>query len=268
MKVKIAVAQMNCKMGEVRANLQTIEKLSSSVLRKQINFLCFPELATTGYSLDRLWRKCAEPIPGNVTEELGKIAIETGSYLIFGVDELDPKTNSIYDSAVLIDPQGKIQGTYRKVHLWDKERSYFTHGDGFPVFETKFGKVGLGICYDIEFPEPARIMAAKGARIIFFPSAEMSPMEDHINTYLKSRSAENRAFVAFSNRTGTEFQTRFFGQSQVVSPECKVLAKATTKNPLAIAEIDLKLLDKLKSNFPYLEQRVPEAYSGLIPSRG
>jgi predicted amidohydrolase len=107
-------------------------------------------------------------------------------------------------------------------------------------------------------------MATKGAQIIFFPSAEMTPMESHIGTYLKSRSAENRCFVAFSNRIGTEFRTKFFGKSQIVSPECKVLAMANSKNPVAIAEIDLKLLEKLQPKFPYLEQRVPKAYSGLF----
>jgi predicted amidohydrolase len=261
MKVKIAVAQMNCRMKDVRANLKTIKRLAAPLSNLGLDFLCFPELATTGYSLNQAWRLYAEPIPGNSTDELSKIANETGAYVICGVDELDSNTDSIYDSAVLIDPQGKVQGTYRKVHLWDKERNYFARGGGFPVFDTKFGKIGIGICYDIEFPEPARIMAVQGARIMFFPSAEMRPMESHIGTYLKSRSAENRCFVAFSNRIGTEFRTKFFGQSQIVSPECKVLSIANAKKSVVIAEIDLKLLDKLQPKFPYLEQRVPEAYS-------
>src|SRR5579872_3920468 len=264
MKVRIAVTQMNCRMKDVRANLQTMRKLAAPFARKHLDFLCFPELATSGYSLNQSWRKYAETIPGNATDELGKIASELGAYVICGVDELDSGSDSIYDSAVLVDPQGKIQGTYRKVHLWDKERNYFSHGNDFPVFQTKFGKIGIGICYDIEFPEPARIMAAGGAQIIFFPSAEMSPMENHIGTYLKSRSAENRCFVAFSNRTGTEFHTKFFGQGQIISPQCAVLSMTNAKNPVAIAEIDLKLLGKLQSKFPYLEQRVPEAYSGLL----
>jgi predicted amidohydrolase len=257
------VAQMNCIMGDVRANLKTIRKLAESATKENPDFICFPELATTGYSLNRSWKKYAEEVPGPVTDELSDIAGETGAYLICGVDELDAGTGAIHDSAVLFSPDGKLRGKYRKVHLWDKERKYFAHGNNFPVFDTKYGKIGMSICYDIEFPEPARIMALKGAKIIFFPSAEMRPMENHVETYLKSRSAENCCFVAFSNRIGTEFQTKFFGLSQIVSPECKSLAKATSQNPIAIAQIDLKLLDKMRPKLPYLKQRVPAAYSGL-----
>ena len=95
MKVKIAVGQMNCRMKDVRANLKTMKKLASPLSNSGLDFLCFPELATTGYSLNQKWRKYAEPIPGNSTDELGKIASETGAYVICGVDELDSNTDSI-----------------------------------------------------------------------------------------------------------------------------------------------------------------------------
>jgi 5-aminopentanamidase len=87
------------------------------------------------------------------------------------MDELDAETKKIYDSSILLSPNGRLLGVYRKMHLWERERKYFTRGPGFPVFETKFEKIGMGICYDIEFPEAARALATHGAQILFFPSA-------------------------------------------------------------------------------------------------
>src|SRR5579872_746294 len=224
MKVKIVVAQMDCKLGDVRANIRAIQGIArKSMMKLKPDIACFPELATTGYSLNRRWKKYAEEIPGETTHQLSSIAVELGSYFICGVDELDSKSDKIFDSAILISPGGKLLGVYRKVHLWNREREFFTHGPGFPVFETKFGKIGMGICYDVEFPEAARSLASAGAEILFFPSAQMSPMERHVETYALSRAAENCCFLAFSNRVGIESGTHFFGRSEIVSPECKIL---------------------------------------------
>jgi predicted amidohydrolase len=259
-KVKIASVQMDCQLGNVRANLEKIRKLALSLSRYEPDFVCFPELATTGYSLNQRWRKYAEEIPGESSEELSTIARELGCYLICGIDELDSETDKIYDSSLMISPDGNVRGTYRKVHLWENERKYFSHGPDFPVFNSKFGIVGMGICYDIEFPETSRLLATKGASILFFPSAEMSPYEKYVETYAMSRACENMSFVVFSNRIGKEGKTRFFGRSQIVSPECKVLANADGARPFAQAEIDLTILQKLRSRVPYLSQLVPEAY--------
>jgi len=260
-KVKVAAAQIDCKLGNVRANLETIREVSRSISKFHPDFVCFPELATTGYSLNQRWREFAEEIPGETSDELSRIAGELGAYLICGVDELDPETNRIYDSSVLISPNGKVKGTYRKVHLWNKERRHFDRGPDFPVFETKFGKIGMGICYDIEFPEPARGVATNGAEILFFPSAEMSPYEQYVDTFAMSRACENVCFLTFSNRIGNEGKTHFFGHSQIISPEHRVLAKAARDRPFALAEIDLSTLQKLRSKLPYLSQLVPDAYS-------
>jgi 5-aminopentanamidase len=251
---------MKCVMGDSNSNLERIAQLARVVQGKRPDLVCFPELATTGYSLGRRWRTFADPVPGRITDGLGRISAEGGFYVVCGVDELDAESDQIYDSAVLLSPSGKLEGVYRKVHLWDEERKFFAHGTDFPVFGTKLGKIGLGICYDIEFPESSRLMAMKGAKILCFPSAEMSPMEDHVQTYVKSRAMENCVYVAFSNRMGVEGKTNFFGLSQIVSPAAGVLVKAG-KNQVAVADLDLSALRKIEVKLPYLKQRVPEAYS-------
>ncbi len=263
MRVKIAVAQIDCKLGDKDANLQRIENLSKIIARRKPDIVCFPELATTGYSLNERWRDFAETVPGPTTERLAKLARDFEFYLIFGMVEKDASSSRIFDSAVLVSPQERVMGVYRKVHLWAEERRYFTPGAGFPVFKTKMGTIGLGICYDTEFPEPARALAVQGAKIIFFPSAEMRPMENHIDTYLRSRSAENCVFVAFSNRVGKEGKTIFFGRSQIASPDCRVVALAKSDENYAVATIDLNFLEKERVMLPYIEHRVRKAYSVL-----
>jgi predicted amidohydrolase len=252
---------MDCKLGDVDVNILKIRSIAEEMYRVHPDIMCFPELATTGYLLGKKWRDLAETVPGRSTDELAKIASESGSYLICGVDEKDHE-GKIYDSAVLFDPNGKISGVYHKVHLWDQERKFFTPGNLFPVFKTKLGTLGIGICYDLEFPESARKMAEKGAELLFFPSAQPDPVSKQIDSYVQSRSSENCVFVAFSNRIGSEKdKISFFGHSQIVSPDAKItIAKAS--DHFVQRDIGLKSLVRLrKSHFPYLRQMRPEVYA-------
>ncbi|HUK28852.1 MAG TPA: carbon-nitrogen hydrolase family protein [Candidatus Acidoferrales bacterium] len=262
MKTKVAVAQIRCQLGKPDANLKTIHNLSVKAAKSGPDILCFPELATTGYSLNVKWRKFSETIPGQTSERLASIAREYGFHLVCGMPELDAKSGRIFDSSILFDPDGEVVGAYRKIHLWNVERRYFTPGKRFKVFDTKIGKIGLGVCYDLEFPESARALALEGAEIIIYSSAQPHPMETHVDTYIRSRAGENCVYVCHSNRIGKEGGTMFFGHSQIVSPECRVLAKLGREQGFAAARLDLGMIQKLsRSKLPYLRQRVPSAYS-------
>jgi predicted amidohydrolase len=144
-----------------------------------------------------------------------------------------------------------------------KERRYLTRGEAFSVFKTNFAKIGIGICYDLEFPESARIMAIQGAQIIFFPSAEMKPLQAIITRYLQTRASENQVYVAFANRVGAEGITTFFGGSLIISPDSKILASCSGTESVAIAKLDLKKLTRRRTEFAYLKHRLPTAYTPL-----
>ncbi len=260
---KVAVVQMDCKLGDVESNMATIEAFARRLAKREADIVCFPELATTGYSLNRRWRDYSEPIPGPTSNRLAWLAREFGFYLICGIAERDSRSKRIFDSAILISSTGDFVGVYRKVHLWATERRFFTPGRRFRVFKTKFGKIGIGICYDLEFPEPARAMALQGAEIIFFSSAQPLPMENHVDTYIRSRAAENCVFVAHSNRIGREGRTVFFGQSQIVSPACRALARKDGGQGFVVAQVDFRSSHRMRRKLPYLQQRVPSAYSAL-----
>ncbi|HKW03744.1 MAG TPA: carbon-nitrogen hydrolase family protein [Nitrososphaerales archaeon] len=258
----ITCAQIDCKLGDTKANLSKIRNLSKEIFRKRVhpNLVCFPELATTGYSLGKKWRDLADEVPGNITDELSKIAAECGFNLLCGIDEKGTE-GRIYDSAVLIDPSGKIFGTYRKVHLWGEERKYFTPGESFPIFKIKLFRFGIGICYDLEFPESTRTMAKKGAQLAIFPSAEPSHFQKTVDNYILSRSSENCIFVAFSNRVGRERKdVSFFGHSQIASPDGRVVM-ARRKDGFVSATLDPRLLSRMKRKLlPYLDQMESRAY--------
>ncbi len=263
----VAAAQINTRLGDVQANLQLIRKLSNKISRKNkgVDIICFPELATTGYALGKKWTQLAEEVPGQITDELAKMASEGGHYLICGVDERGSgeEKNKIYDSAVLISPDGKLLGVYRKVHLWGTERKFFTSGRSFPVFKTtRLGTIGIGICYDLEFPEPARIMAQKGAKVVFYPSAQPSNARKQVEIYVRSRACENCIFTVFSNRVGREGRLSFFGESQINSPDTKILALAgRNEEGFVTARLDLRLLERESKLLPYLKELEPQAYS-------
>jgi len=260
---KVAVVQMDCKLGEMARNVATIKKFAKLASRRDADIVCYPELATTGYSLNRKWRNHAETIPGPTSNLLAKLAEEFGFYLICGMVERDSRSNRIFDSTVLINPSGDLVGVYRKVHLWDMERRFFTPGKSFPVFRTKFGNVGLGICYDLEFPEPARALAVRGADIIFFSSAQPSWMRKLVDTYVHSRASENCLFVAHSNRVGREGGLVFLGQSQIVSPYGHTLAKKNRGEGVVVARVDFSIRRRMRRRLPYLRHRIPRAYSTL-----
>jgi len=255
---------MNCSLGNVKRNLQKIKSIAQRAARLEADVVCFPELATTGYALNRSWRRLAETVPGPTSVALGRVASEHGFYLICGIDELEAKSDRIYDSSILIDPNGNLAGVYRKVQLWANEQRYFTPGNSFSVFRTRFGKIGLGICYDLEFPEPARIMALGGADIVFFSSAQPKPMQGMIDAYVRSRAGENTIFACHSNRIGREGHLVFFGQSQIVSPTCMPLARMRGEEGLVQAELDLSIIRKIrKTQLPYFRDRAPSLYSAL-----
>lgn len=263
MKVRVAVVQTDSKLGEKRENLRSIRKTTAALAKREVDIACFPELATTGYALYERWHGVSETIPGPTTDELGRISKEHGVSLIVGLPERDVERKLFFDSAVLTDQAGDFKGVYRKVHLWDRERTYFSPGTDFPVFSTPRGKIGIGVCYDIEFPEPARIMAMEGAELLFFPSAQPRTMRRRIEVYAKSRASENCVFIAFSNRTGKEAGLEFLGSSQITSPSCRVLARVSNGTGYAIADLDLHQLVEQRKVLPYLSQRVPSAYGPL-----
>jgi 5-aminopentanamidase len=249
MAIKVAVAQMDPKLGQISTNLDHIDARFQEALHQGAQLVVFPECATTGYGFDSLddAYAVAEVIPGPTVERLvarcreaGRAAPDTaGPYAVIGLLERDVTSRAVYNTAVLVGPGGLV-GRYRKAHLplLGVDR-FATPGDtGFEVFATPLGRVGIVICYDLRFPEAMRALALRGADVIALPTNWPDGSQNAPDYVTRTRALENRVFVLACNRCGEESGFWFFGRSQIVDPGGHVLAEAGDTEAIRFAEID------------------------------
>jgi predicted amidohydrolase len=186
------------------------------------DLVCLPEGITVVGTGKTYW-EVGEPIPGPATERLSSLARETHSYVVAGIYEREG--DLLYNTAVLVGRDGKLVGKYRKTHLPREEwEAGITPGESYPVFQTDFGKVGLIVCWDVQFPEPSRAMARQGAEILLLP------IWGGNETLAKARAIENHVFLLSSSYDMKTF---------IVDPTGSVLAEATAEQPVAFAELPL-----------------------------
>jgi predicted amidohydrolase len=240
--MRVGFVQYEPAFGAVAANLAGIEAAVEAAGRADLMVL--PELATTGYNFasPEEAESLAEPVPGPSTERLAALARRLETWLVVGIAE--SAGGRRYNSAALIGPSGWV-GTYRKLHLYDREKLFFGPGDlGLPVFELPVpGRpvIGMMICFDWRFPEAARGLALAGADVIAHPSNLVLTL---CQAAMVTRCLENRVFAITANRTGVEdragVRIGFTGGSQIVDPAGKVLAAADPTNPgSAVVTIDV-----------------------------
>ncbi|MFJ4210880.1 carbon-nitrogen hydrolase family protein [Paenarthrobacter sp. NPDC089675] len=271
-KLNVAVVQTTASDLDPK---NTVETGLSSVRKaaKEADLVVLPELWTgLGLSPHRKPENISQA-NGYVDKELEAIAAEHDCYIVgSSYREIGGRMTN---TAVLIGPHGQV-GSYTKTHLFDasnrtditnpsNESDKVTAGSELPVFETPFGPIGVTICADLRFPEPYRVLALKGARILINCSAFLAPRADHWEFLLRARAVENQAFVVASGQFGEEpaSGTRFVGRSMVVDPWGLVIATASDREGILTASLDLDLIETTRQQFPLLEQRRPELYTEL-----
>ena len=280
-RVTLALVQTRC-VESRRANVEKAISRIAEAARGGANFVCLPELFADRYpcqSEDHRKFDQAEPIPGPTSDSLAEAAREHGVVVIGSLFER--RDAGVYhNTAVVFDADGRLAGRYRKMHVPDDplyyEKFYFTPGDlGFRSFSTRFGRVGVCICWDQWFPEASRLTALLGARVIFYPTAigwtvdekEQFGALQHSawETMMRSHSIANGLFAAAVNRTGVEDRLEFWGASFVSDPNGNVLARAghQTEETLMV-ECDLGQVDIVRTHWPFLRDRRIDAYQGLL----
>src|SRR4030095_1988314 len=200
-----------------RENLVQFSKLIAIAAGQKADIVCLPEGITLVGTTDN-YISASEPVPGPTTEFLGGIARKHHLYIVAGI--LEKKDDIFYNTAVLIDRNGNLAGKYRKVSLPQEEiDGGVTPGNSFPVFDTDFGRIGLMVCWDVTFPEPARSLAQKGAEIVFLP------IWGGDVTLTRARAIENQVYVVSSTY---DMITAVFDQ------EGKIVQQASEKNPVIV----------------------------------
>ena len=266
-------------------NLQaTLAKVEQSAA-DGANIVCTQELFATKYfcqSEDHDNFRLAESIPGATTEAFQRLAKRCGIVIV--VSLFEKRSAGVYhNSAAVIDADGSLLGIYRKMHIPDdplyQEKFYFTPGDlGFRTWDTRFGKIGVLICWDQWYPEAARLTAMQGAELLFYPTAiGWHPSEkekygeqqrDAWQTIQRSHAVANGCFVASVNRVGHETPVggdgiEFWGGSFVAGTSGEILSQAGLDESVLLLEVDLGKINTVRTHWPFLRDRRIDAYGGI-----
>jgi N-carbamoylputrescine amidase len=290
--VQVGLTQMACG-PDVKANRARQLKLIEQAAKQGAQIICTQELFASQYfcqAEDHRFFKLAETIPGPSTDAIGKIAKKHKVTVIASLFE--KRAQGVYhNTAAVIDPDGSIQGVYRKMHIPDDplyyEKFYFTPGDtGFRAWNTDHGKVGVLICWDQWFPEGARLTAIQGAQILFYPTAigwhpsekKEYGQDQHESWELiqRSHAVANGCYVVAPNRIGlekiagpdgkpvNEDGIEFWGQSFVCAPNGRIIAKASVdKEEVLVVPCDLDRVEFSRTHWPFLRDRRIDAYGDL-----
>jgi N-carbamoylputrescine amidase len=286
-----AVVQMGMN-EDTDENLNKAKNFIEEAAKQGAEVICLPELFRSTYfcqTEDITNFDLAESIPGNSTEEIGKIAKKHKVAVVVPVFE--KKALGLYfNSVVFIDTNGEIKGKYRKMHIPDDpgfyEKFYFTPGDlGYKSFPVDSGNIGTLICWDQWYPEAARLTALAGAGIIFYPTAiGWHPAEKSKHgkaqyeswlTVQRGHAIANGVYIAAANRIGIEKVSEdsvgieFWGQSFICDPQGVIIAQASSdKEEIIMAEIDLDRIEYIRRNWPFLRDRRIDSYGNIVQRYG
>jgi beta-ureidopropionase len=245
--------------------------------RKGVQILCLQEIFNGPYfcpSQDARWYEAAEPIPGPTTELMATYAKKYEMVMVVPLYE-KVMSGVFYNTAAVIDADGKYLGKYRKQHIPQVnpgfyEKFFFKPGNGgYPVFPTRYAKVGVYICYDRHFPEGARCLGLNGAEIVFNPSATVAGLSQYLwKVEQPAHAVANGYFMGNINRVGTEAPWnigKFYGTSYFVNPRGQIVAEASEDDDeVLVSDLDFALIDEVRATWQFYRDRRPEAYVELI----
>ncbi|CAN5865429.1 carbon-nitrogen hydrolase [soil metagenome] len=262
-------------------NLRRHVALIREAAKRGANIVCLQELFLTPYFCkreDTALFDLAEPVPGDTTRELGELAKELGIVIIASLFER--RAAGIYhNTAAILDADGTYLGKYRKMHIPEdpgfNEKFYFTPGDlGYRNWDTKFGRIGVLICWDQWYPEAARLAALGGAEILFYPTAigwlksekaELGKAQHCAwETVQRGHAVANGCYVAAVNRVGIEEESEFWGQSFVANPYGEIVAKSTVdQEEILIVPCEMKAVEDFRRIWPFFRDRRIDSYGEI-----
>ncbi|MEM0481654.1 MAG: nitrilase-related carbon-nitrogen hydrolase [Nitrososphaerota archaeon] len=277
MSVRVALIQMRMS-DDVGRNIERAGSLLTEAAKAGADIACLPELFTTTYFPQSIAVRVAhsEEVPGRLSKRISELTRKHKLVVVAGSIP-ESSGGALYNTSFVIDSDGRYLGKYRKMHLPDDEcfweAHHFTAGDlGYNVFETSLCRVGVLICYDQWFPEPARILALKGAEIIFYPSAigsvsgisqDEGDWAEAWETVQRGHAIANALPVAVTNRVGREGRIEFWGRSLLIDAFGKVVVRADSEEGVFTGEIDLEQGPAIRRGWGFLSRRRPETYGEI-----
>lgn len=270
--MKVAGIQFSCS-NEKDKNVEKACKMMDMAVEQGARVVCFQELFNLYWfpkSRDERAFELAETLNGPTVTLMRRKAKESDTVVVLPFFEKDD--TRYYNSCAIIDADGKKAGVYRKIHIPDiplwEEKFYFSQGDfGFPVFSTRFGRIGVQLSWDNLFPEGSRILALRGADIVFAPTACAFKSQGIWQTVVTSNAITNGLFVMRVNRVGSEDKLDFYGKSFSADPEGELLGGPTgTGDAILLADVNVDRLAEIRREWPIMKERRPDLYREILGS--
>ena len=273
-EITVAIVQMKPKLGEPEENLVKMSDMIAQIASQQkVDLLVFPELITSGNELGVRFTDIAQRVPGPTINLIAQRANDYGIFVAFGMVTKEKVESVLYNSAILVGPDGDLIEVYNKTHLRGEERMAFREGFKLPVAETEIGNIGLMLGYDLAYPEVARSLSLEGAELICCMANWEAAHIDEWKTYTRARAYENSVYIAAANRVGEDVTLTFGGESMVVGPRGQIYGSMidetdpATGEPLegfAVARIDLDEVRKNREEFQFIQTRQPAVYRSIV----
>ena len=268
-KIKLALCQMNV-VDNKEKNLETATLMIRDSVSENADFIVLPEMFNCPYSNDKFIEYAEEEFESQTLNKISSLAKENGVYVLAG--SIPEKEGSkLYNASYLFDRNGEIMAKHRKMHLFDidvkgkitfKESDVLTAGNDFTIANTEFGKIGIGICYDVRFPELARIMVENGALMLIYPGAfNMTTGPAHWELLFRSRALDNQVYcIGVAPALNEDASYHSFGHSIIANPWGEIIAEADEKENLIISEIDLDEIKRIREELPLLKNKREDLY--------
>lgn len=254
--MRIALLQARGTPGDVEANVAAVRRAAADAKAKGAGLLITPEAFLTGYDVGGRLRELAAAEPPGIAG----IARTEGIAVLVGWAER--RGRRVHNAATLFDALGEPLLTHRKLHLYgDVDRAAFDAGNRLGVAELDGVRIGVLVCFDVEYPEAVRALALQGAQLVAVPTSLMAPYDVVARTIVPARAAENQIFVAYANRVGRERELEYVGQSTLAGPSGEIVARAPADaETLLVADVDPDEIVRARGVYSYLQERRPAVY--------
>lgn len=268
-KIRLALCQMNV-IDNKEKNLENARLMINESISKNADFIILPEMFNCPYSNDKFIEYAEEEYDSPTLDKISSLAEKDNIYILAGSIP-EKEGDKLYNTSYLFDRKGNIMAKHRKMHLFDidvkgkitfKESDVLTEGNDFTIADTEFGKIGIGICYDVRFPELARVMVENGAIMLIYPGAfNMTTGPAHWELLFRSRALDNQVYcVGVAPALNKDASYHSFGHSIITNPWGEIVSEADEKENLIISEIDLDEIKRIREELPLLKNKREDLY--------
>lgn len=267
--IRLALCQINV-VDNKQENIDSAKAMILEAVEKKADFIVLPEMFNCPYENEKFIEYCEVESESTTLRQISKLAGENNVYILAGSIP-EKEGENLYNTSYLFDKNGEIIAKHRKIHLFDidvegeiyfKESDVLTAGNSFTIAETEFCKIAIGICYDIRFPELARIAALEGAKIIFYPGAfNLTTGPAHWELLFRTRALDNQLYcIGVAPALNKEANYNSFGHSIITNPWGEIKKKASYEPALIIEDIGLEEIEKVRNELPLLKNRRKDLY--------